>query len=152
MPPPPGLVPSCAEGGVFGVLPGVIGAIQISGRFSIVEVAEGRQLHDPLMQRDFETLYVTHGDGSTQEIDCTFPLFEKGMAAVTDIVSVDPLDNEKARGSSEDGAGATDGDERTVEAEAPFGSLPGGKEREGEAVTVPGGGGRAKVGRGQRSN
>lgn len=27
-PPPPGLVPSCAEGGVFGVLPGIIGSIQ----------------------------------------------------------------------------------------------------------------------------
>ncbi|MEK7682595.1 MAG: molybdopterin-synthase adenylyltransferase MoeB [Chloroflexota bacterium] len=27
-PPPPGLVPSCAEGGVFGVLPGTIGALQ----------------------------------------------------------------------------------------------------------------------------
>jgi adenylyltransferase/sulfurtransferase len=27
-PPPPGLVPSCAEGGVFGVLPGAIGALQ----------------------------------------------------------------------------------------------------------------------------
>jgi sulfur-carrier protein adenylyltransferase/sulfurtransferase len=27
-PPPPGTVPSCAEGGVFGVLPGIIGSIQ----------------------------------------------------------------------------------------------------------------------------
>src|SRR5262249_17965504 len=27
-PPPPGLVPSCAEGGVLGVLPGVIGVLQ----------------------------------------------------------------------------------------------------------------------------
>ena len=27
-PPPPGTVPSCAEGGVFGVLPGIIGTIQ----------------------------------------------------------------------------------------------------------------------------
>jgi molybdopterin/thiamine biosynthesis adenylyltransferase/rhodanese-related sulfurtransferase len=27
-PPPPGLVPSCAEGGVLGILPGVIGALQ----------------------------------------------------------------------------------------------------------------------------
>ena len=27
-PPPPGLVPSCAEGGVIGVLPGIIGSIQ----------------------------------------------------------------------------------------------------------------------------
>ncbi len=27
-PPPPGAVPSCAEGGVLGVLPGVIGTLQ----------------------------------------------------------------------------------------------------------------------------
>ena len=27
-PPPPGLVPSCAEGGVLGILPGTIGTIQ----------------------------------------------------------------------------------------------------------------------------
>ena len=27
-PPPPGLVPSCAEGGVLGVLPGIVGSIQ----------------------------------------------------------------------------------------------------------------------------
>ena len=29
-PPPPGMVPSCAEGGVLGVLPGIIGAMQAS--------------------------------------------------------------------------------------------------------------------------
>ena len=28
-PPPPGLVPSCAEGGVLGILPGVVGCIQV---------------------------------------------------------------------------------------------------------------------------
>ncbi len=27
-PPPPGLVPSCAEGGILGVLPGIVGCIQ----------------------------------------------------------------------------------------------------------------------------
>ena len=27
-PPPPGLVPSCAEGGILGILPGVVGALQ----------------------------------------------------------------------------------------------------------------------------
>src|SRR5690606_7714060 len=27
-PPPPGMVPSCAEGGVLGVLPGIVGSIQ----------------------------------------------------------------------------------------------------------------------------
>jgi len=30
-PPPPGLVPSCAEGGVLGILPGTIGLIQATG-------------------------------------------------------------------------------------------------------------------------
>jgi adenylyltransferase/sulfurtransferase len=29
-PPPPGIVPSCAEGGVFGVLPGTVGTLQAS--------------------------------------------------------------------------------------------------------------------------
>jgi adenylyltransferase/sulfurtransferase len=35
-PPPPGLVPSCAEGGVLGVLPGIIGAIQATETIKII--------------------------------------------------------------------------------------------------------------------
>ena len=35
-PPPPGLVPSCAEGGVLGVLPGVIGVIQATESIKLV--------------------------------------------------------------------------------------------------------------------
>ena len=35
-PPPPGLVPSCAEGGVLGVLPGIIGAIQANEALKII--------------------------------------------------------------------------------------------------------------------
>lgn len=35
-PPPPGLVPSCAEGGVFGVLPGTIGAIQATEAIKLI--------------------------------------------------------------------------------------------------------------------
>ncbi|MDQ6958191.1 MAG: molybdopterin-synthase adenylyltransferase MoeB [Mariprofundaceae bacterium] len=35
-PPPPGLVPSCAEGGVLGVLPGVIGLIQATETIKII--------------------------------------------------------------------------------------------------------------------
>jgi sulfur-carrier protein adenylyltransferase/sulfurtransferase len=35
-PPPPGLVPSCAEGGVLGVLPGVVGGIQATEAVKIL--------------------------------------------------------------------------------------------------------------------
>jgi adenylyltransferase/sulfurtransferase len=35
-PPPPGLVPSCAEGGVLGVLPGVIGTIQATEAIKVL--------------------------------------------------------------------------------------------------------------------
>jgi len=35
-PPPPGLVPSCAEGGVLGVLPGIIGCIQANEAIKII--------------------------------------------------------------------------------------------------------------------
>ncbi len=37
-PPPPGLVPSCAEGGVLGVLPGILGSIQAS---EVIKVLSG---------------------------------------------------------------------------------------------------------------
>jgi molybdopterin/thiamine biosynthesis adenylyltransferase/rhodanese-related sulfurtransferase len=35
-PPPPGLVPSCAEGGVLGVLPGIIGVIQATETIKLI--------------------------------------------------------------------------------------------------------------------
>ncbi len=35
-PPPPGLVPSCAEGGVLGVLPGTVGAMQATETFKLI--------------------------------------------------------------------------------------------------------------------
>ena len=35
-PPPPGLVPSCAEGGVLGVLPGIIGTIQANETIKLI--------------------------------------------------------------------------------------------------------------------
>ena len=35
-PPPPGMVPSCAEGGVLGVLPGIIGIIQATETIKII--------------------------------------------------------------------------------------------------------------------
>ncbi|MDW8202418.1 MAG: molybdopterin-synthase adenylyltransferase MoeB [Cyanobacteriota bacterium SKYGB_h_bin112] len=55
-PPPPGLVPSCAEGGVLGILPGVIGTIQATETVKIIlgvgETLSGRLLlYDSLNMR-----------------------------------------------------------------------------------------------------
>jgi len=47
-PPPPGLVPSCAEGGVLGVLPGIIGSIQA---LEVIKVITG--VGEPLSGRLF---------------------------------------------------------------------------------------------------
>lgn len=47
-PPPPGLVPSCAEGGVIGVLPGIIGSLQA---LEVIKVITG--VGDPLSGRLF---------------------------------------------------------------------------------------------------
>src|SRR6185312_5172180 len=35
-PPPPGLVPSCAEGGVLGILPGLLGVIQATEAIKLI--------------------------------------------------------------------------------------------------------------------
>ena len=55
-PPPPGLVPSCAEGGVLGILPGVIGVIQATETVKLIlgigEPLIGRlMLYDALAMR-----------------------------------------------------------------------------------------------------
>jgi len=42
-PPPPGLVPSCAEGGVLGVLPGIIGTIQATEVIKLI-IGKGEPL------------------------------------------------------------------------------------------------------------
>ena len=64
-PPPPGLIPNCAEGGVLGVLPGIVGSIQaveaikwilsagepLSGRLLILDALELR-FREVLVSRD----------------------------------------------------------------------------------------------------
>jgi adenylyltransferase/sulfurtransferase len=47
-PPPPGMVPSCAEGGVFGVLPGVIGCLQAIETIKLI-LGEGKSMTGRLM-------------------------------------------------------------------------------------------------------
>ena len=50
-PPPPGLVPSCAEGGVLGILPGTIGAIQATEAVKLI-LGEGQPLIGRLLLYD----------------------------------------------------------------------------------------------------
>lgn len=50
-PPPPGLAPSCAEGGVLGVLPGVIGTIQATEAIKLI-IGQGEPLIGRLLIYD----------------------------------------------------------------------------------------------------
>src|SRR5579864_3632317 len=50
-PPPPGLVPSCAEGGVLGVLPGIIGCIQAMETIKLI-IGKGDSLVGRLLLFD----------------------------------------------------------------------------------------------------
>lgn len=61
-PPPPGLVPSCAEGGVLGILPGFIGTLQATEVIKLLtgigEPLIGRLLMTDALNMDFRTVNV----------------------------------------------------------------------------------------------
>jgi sulfur-carrier protein adenylyltransferase/sulfurtransferase len=50
-PPPPGMVPSCAEGGVLGVLPGIVGCIQAAEILKLI-IGKGTSLVGRLLTFD----------------------------------------------------------------------------------------------------
>jgi adenylyltransferase/sulfurtransferase len=66
-PPPPGLVPSCAEGGVLGILPGVIGCIQATETLKILlgrgETLSGRLLLYDALEMQFRELKLRKDPG-----------------------------------------------------------------------------------------
>lgn len=108
-PPPPGLVPSCAEGGVLGILPGVIGLIQATEAIKLIlgvgEPLIGRLvLYDALAMR-FRELKLRRnpecpacGDHPTitQLIDyeqfCGLPQREGPAAPPVEEGDVDPVE------------------------------------------------------------
>ena len=61
-PPPPGMVPSCAEAGVLGVLPGIIGSIQAVETIKLVlglgDTLTGRLLLFDALDMNFRTVKV----------------------------------------------------------------------------------------------
>lgn len=100
-PPPPGLVPSCAEGGVLGILPGLIGTIQATETVKILldqgTTLSGRLLLYDALNMSFRELKLRRDPDAkpvTELIDyaqfCGVPLHdhetsstEEGIAAIS---------------------------------------------------------------------
>lgn len=65
-PPPAGLVPSCSEAGVIGVLPGIIGTIQANETIKLIlgigEVLKGRLLTFDALKMQFKELKLRKDD------------------------------------------------------------------------------------------
>ncbi|MGJ3239711.1 MAG: molybdopterin-synthase adenylyltransferase MoeB [Anaerolineae bacterium] len=61
-PPPPGLVPNCAEGGVLGILPGTIGTMQATEAIKLIlgigEPMVGRMMLYDALDMEFNTIKV----------------------------------------------------------------------------------------------
>lgn len=91
-PPPPGSVPSCAEGGVLGVLPGIVGTLQanevIKSITSMGETLAGKLLMVDALTMDMRTLRVPRdpecavcGDRPTQTSLIDYDLFCSSMGS-----------------------------------------------------------------------
>ena len=94
-PPPPGLVPSCAEGGVLGILPGVIGCIQATETIKVLlgagDTLSGRLLLYDALGMTFRQLKLRkdpHAAAVTELIDyqqfCGVPANDHEQAAVAE--------------------------------------------------------------------
>ncbi|HWS24212.1 MAG TPA: molybdopterin-synthase adenylyltransferase MoeB [Anaerolineales bacterium] len=61
-PPPPGLVPTCSDGGVLGVLPGIIGSLQANEAIKVLlgigEIASGKLLLLDALSFSFDTVTI----------------------------------------------------------------------------------------------
>ncbi len=114
-PPPPGAVPSCAEGGVLGVLPGLVGTVQATEAVKLVtglgEPLVGRLLLLDASRMEFRTVKVRRDPScpacGTREIQalvdyqelCGLPgRSEEGVPAIT----VAELDARRRRGDDLD--------------------------------------------------
>lgn len=78
-PPPPGMVPSCAEGGVLGVLPGIIGSLQASETIKII-TGIGKPLSGRLLLFDalnFETRIVKFSRDDNNPVNGKKPTINK---------------------------------------------------------------------------
>jgi len=93
-PPPPGLVPSCAEGGVLGVLPGIIGTIQATEAIKLIlgqgEPLVGRLLLYDALDMTFDELVLR------KDPDCPVCGLNPSVAELIDYVQFCGLDPAEA--------------------------------------------------------
>ena len=121
-PPPPGLVPSCAEGGVLGILPGVVGTIQATeavkliigigepliNRFMIYDALR-MKFRELKLRKDSECPVCGDAPTVTELIDYEQFCGVTPVSAVTTPAQDDPIDDAvtvkqlKERLDSEDG-------------------------------------------------
>ena len=121
-PPPPGLVPSCAEGGVLGILPGFIGTLQATEVIKLLagigEPLVGRLLMADALEMNFRTLTVQKnpecpvcGENPTQtelidyEAFCGIPSDDSSTNGTSDVndtpeISVQALKDRRDRGDA----------------------------------------------------
>ena len=114
-PPPPGLVPSCAEGGVFGVLPGLVGMIQATETVKLLlgigEPLAGRLLLIDALRMSFRTIQLRR--------DPTCPAC--GTREITALIDYEefcgtkaPLSASPANGTADAGGGGAAGAVREI--------------------------------------
>jgi adenylyltransferase/sulfurtransferase len=113
-PPPAGLVPSCAEGGVLGVLPGVMGTLQATEVVKLIltlgDVASGKLVHYDALALAFSTFRVSRdtqcalcGESPTITDLVDYDAFcGIGPDTESSIPHLSPLEADALRESSED--------------------------------------------------
>jgi molybdopterin/thiamine biosynthesis adenylyltransferase/rhodanese-related sulfurtransferase len=92
-PPPPGLVPSCAEGGVLGILPGVIGCIQATEAIKILlgrpDTLSGRLLLYDALSMTFRQLKLRKDPTAAPIVSLIDYMQFCGMPSTTDVSTAD---------------------------------------------------------------
>ncbi len=104
-PPPPGLVPNCAEGGVLGVLPGIIGSLQASEVIKVItgvgETLSGRLFLLDAASFITRTLKVSKNPATKIEELIDYELF-CGMEREKPLPSIDVQELKKMMDQGED--------------------------------------------------
>ena len=89
-PPPAGLMPSCVENGVLGVLPGIIGTLQATEAIKIIlekgDILDGKILIYNALKMNFRTLSVCRNE-ENQQLDIEQNPDTNGTISKSDLIS-----------------------------------------------------------------